>query len=55
MLSSPAGWTPTIRTAGFFSFMNLDTPMMVPVVPMALTKWVIAPPVSRQISGPVVS
>jgi hypothetical protein len=27
--------------------------MMVPVVPMELTKWVTAPSVSRQISGPV--
>ena len=27
--------------------------MIVPVVPMALTKCVIRPPVSRQISGPV--
>ena len=29
--------------------------MMVPVVPMELTKWVMAPAVSRQISGPVPS
>jgi hypothetical protein len=29
--------------------------MMVPVVPMALTKWVTRPSVSRQISGPVLS
>ena len=34
---------------------NFDTPVMVPVVPMALTKWVILPPVCAQISGPVVS
>jgi len=27
--------------------------MMVPVVPIELTKWVTAPPLSRQISGPV--
>ena len=30
-------------------------PVIVPVVPIALTKWVMRPPVSRQISGPVVS
>ena len=29
--------------------------MIVPVVPIALTKWVMRPSVSRQISGPVVS
>ena len=29
--------------------------MMVPVVPILLTKWVILPCVSRQISGPVLS
>ncbi|SVJ79067.1 Uncharacterised protein [Klebsiella pneumoniae] len=27
--------------------------MMVPVVPMELTKWVMLPPVCCQISGPV--
>ena len=49
------GWQPTICTAGLFSLRKRDTPMMVPVVPMLLTKCVMAPPVSRQISGPVPS
>ena len=44
-----------MRTFGLFSFMKRDTPVMVPVVPMALTKCVIEPLVSAQISGPVVS
>ena len=43
-----------IVIAGFFSFKYLDTPMMVPVVPIAETKCVIAPCVSFQSSGPVV-
>ena len=34
------GCTPTICTSGFLLFKNADTPMMVPVVPIALTKWV---------------
>ena len=35
-----------MRTAGFFSFRKRDTPVMVPVVPMALTRMgVILPPV----------
>jgi hypothetical protein len=38
---------------GFFSLRKRDTPMIVPVVPIADTKWVIDPCVSRQISGPV--
>jgi hypothetical protein len=42
-----------IAIAGFFSFRNLDTPMIVPVVPIADTKCVMRPSVSRQISGPV--
>jgi hypothetical protein len=40
---------------GTFLLQNRDTPMMVPVVPMELTKCVILPSVSRQISGPVPS
>jgi hypothetical protein len=44
-----------MRTSGFFSLRNFETPVMVPVVPMALTKWVMRPFVSSQISGPVVS
>ena len=32
------GWAPMMRIAGFYSFKNRDTPVMVPVVPMALTK-----------------
>ena len=49
------GCAPMIRTAGFFSFRKRETPVIVPVVPIALTKCVIRPPVSFQISGPVVS
>ena len=49
------GCAPMIRTAGFFSFRKRETPVIVPVVPIALTKWVMRPPVSFQISGPVVS
>ena len=49
-----AGWAPTIVIAGFCSFRYFDTPMIVPVVPIAETKCVMRPPVSRQISGPVV-
>ena len=49
------GCRPTIWISGFFSLKNWLQPMMVPVVPMELTKWVIAPPVSSQISGPVLS
>ena len=49
-----AGCAPTIVIAGFFSFRNFDTPMIVPVVPIAETKCVMRPSVSRQISGPVV-
>ncbi len=44
-----------MRTAGFFSLRKRETPVMVPVVPIALTKCVTSPPVSCQISGPVVS
>ena len=40
--------------AGFCSLRYRETPMIVPVVPMADTKWVIVPCVSRHISGPVV-
>ncbi len=43
-----------IFTCGFCAFKYLATPVMVPVVPMALTKWVILPSVCAQISGPVV-
>ena len=49
------GCAPMIRISGFFSFRKRDTPVIVPVVPIALTKWVMRPPVSFQISGPVVS
>ena len=55
MREPSAGCAPTMRTSGFCSFRKRDTPVMVPVVPIALTKWVTRPPVSRQISGPVVS
>ena len=44
-----------VITALLFSFRNFDTPVIVPVVPIALTKCVMRPSVSRQISGPVVS
>ena len=49
------GCAPTMCTAEFFSFRKRETPVMVPVVPIALTKWVMRPAVSFQISGPVVS
>jgi hypothetical protein len=49
------GWAPMICTAGFCSFKKRDTPVMVPVVPMALTKCVMRPPVCCHSSGPVVS
>lgn len=49
------GCAPTMRTPGFFSFRKRETPVMVPVVPIALTKCVTRPAVSFQISGPVVS
>jgi len=55
MREPSAGWAPTMRTAGFFSFRKRDVPVMVPVVPIALTKWVMRPRVSFQSSGPVVS
>ncbi len=42
-------------TPAFCSFRYREVPMMVPVVPIALTKCVTLPWVSRQISGPVVS
>ena len=44
-----------IWIAGFFSLKKREQPMIVPVVPMLLTKCVIRPAVSRQISGPVPS
>ena len=44
-----------ILMAGFFSLRKRETPVMVPVVPMALTKCVILPPVCSHSSGPVVS
>ena len=50
-----SGCTPTSRTAGFRSFRYPPVPIMVPVVPIAATKWVTRPPVWAQISGPVVS
>ena len=49
------GCRPTICTSGFCSLKYRLQPMMVPVVPMELTKWVMAPPVSAQISGAVLS
>ena len=49
------GCTPMIWIWGFFSLRNRDVPTTVPVVPMELTKWVMRPSVSRQISGPVPS
>ena len=49
------GCAPMICTFGFFSFRKRDTPVMVPVVPMALTKCVMRPPVCAHSSGPVVS
>ena len=55
MLEPSVGWHPTIATSPRFSLRNRDTPMMVPVVPIALTKWVTLSTVSFQISGPVVS
>ena len=51
---SASGCKPMIFTCGFCAFKYLATPVMVPVVPMALTKWVILPSVCAQISGPVV-
>jgi len=39
---------------GFFSFRYLLVPVMVPPVPMLLTKMSMLPPVCSQISGPVV-
>ena len=42
-----------IRMVSRCSFRKRDTPVMVPVVPMAETKCVTLPAVCRQISGPV--
>ena len=42
-------------TEGFFSLMNCETPIRVPVVPMPATKTSISPSVWAKISGPVVS
>ena len=55
MREPSAGCAPMTFTLGFFSFRKRATPVMVPVVPMALTKCVTRPPVCSQISGPVVS
>ena len=49
------GCAPMTRIAGFFSFKKRDTPVMVPVVPMADTKCVMRPPVCSHSSGPVLS
>jgi len=38
ILEPSVGCVPTIWTSGFCSFRYLDTPMMVPVVPIAETK-----------------
>jgi len=40
MREPSCGCAPMIWMPGFFSFKKRDTPVMVPVVPMALTKWV---------------
>ena len=40
MREPSAGCAPRMRTAGFFSFRKRDTPVIVPVVPIALTKCV---------------
>ena len=42
-----------METSGFRSFRYRLTPMMVPVVPMLLTKCVMRPCVCRHSSGPV--
>lgn len=44
-----------IWMAGFFSFRKRDTPVIVPVVPIAETKCVMRPSVCCHSSGPVVS
>jgi hypothetical protein len=49
------GCAPMMRMPLFCSFRNREVPVIVPVVPIALTKCVTRPFVSRQISGPVVS
>jgi hypothetical protein len=53
MLEPATGWAPTIVTSGFRAFSARETPMIVPVVPMADTKCVTRPSVAAQISGPV--
>ena len=55
ILVPSSGWTPIIWISGFLDFRNIDTPVIVPVVPIAETKCVIFPPVCSHISGPVVS
>ncbi|OIQ75419.1 hypothetical protein GALL_429100 [mine drainage metagenome] len=55
MREPSSGCTPTICTCALRSFRKRDTPVIVPVVPIAETKWVTRPSVSRQISGPVAS
>ncbi len=55
MREPSCGCAPMIFTAGFFDFRKRETPVMVPVVPIALTKWVMRPCVSAHSSGPVVS
>jgi hypothetical protein len=49
------GCAPITRTASLRSLRKREVPVMLPVVPIALTKCVTRPAVSRQISGPVVS
>ncbi|MCY1450342.1 hypothetical protein D9M71_671410 [compost metagenome] len=53
MAEPSIGCRPTICTAGFCSLKYCEQPMMVPVVPMELMKWVMVPWVCCQISGPV--
>ena len=49
------GCAPMMRIAAFFSFRKRLTPVIVPVVPIALTKCVMRPSVSAHSSGPVLS
>src|SRR5688572_26526961 len=51
---SSVGWQPIILMSGFCSFKKIEVPIIVPVVPIALTKWVMLPLVSLHISGAVV-
>ena len=55
MLAPSSGCKPIIWILGFFDFRYRETPIIVPVVPIELTKWVIFLPLCSQISGPVFS